>query len=116
MTVSKSTLKRAKTPIQRKRLLSFAAAIGDEEREGGTMLGAAAAGKARAASGWSRRDKEEEKVDHGDEDESGVEIQRLDSETGQTIISKETGTAMNSISFWWLLELHIRDSYHYTVL
>ena len=108
MTVSKSTLKRAKTPIQRKRLLSFAAAIGDEEREGRVMLGAAAAGRGtRAASGWNWRDEgeeggggEEEKGDHGDEDESGVEIQRLDSETGQTIISKESGTAMNPISIF----------------
>lgn len=93
MTVSKSTLKRAKTPIQRKRLLSVAAAIGDEGREG--MVRRRVAGRA-AADGW-REDLEEgggeEKGDRdNEEEECGVEIQRLDSETGQTILSKESGT------------------------
>ncbi len=84
MTVSKSALKRAKTPIQRKRLLSVAAAIGDEESEGVRV-----AGRGKTI-GWRDEEGDEDKIDH-DEEERGVEIQRLDSETGQTILSKEPG-------------------------
>ena len=82
MTVSKSALKRAKTPIQRKRLLSVAAAIGDE--------GSAEAMRRGNTIGWRDEESGEEKRDHDDK-ERGAKIQRLDSETGQTILSKESG-------------------------
>jgi hypothetical protein len=55
VTVSKSTLKRAKTPIQRKRLLSVAAAIGDEEREGALLGVAAGRERSRARGGRRKR-------------------------------------------------------------
>ena len=77
MTVSKSALKKAKTPIQRKRLLSVAAAIDDEDSVRVRNLG---------RRGW-REDGGETESD-GEED---VEMKRLDSETGQTILSKEPG-------------------------
>ena len=86
MTVSKSALKRAKTPIQRKRLLSAAAAIGDGKSEGLVRV----AGRG-AIDGWKEEEEGEEKGDPDDEEESGVKIQRLDSETGQTIIPKDSG-------------------------
>ena len=88
MTVSKSALKRAKTPIQRKRLLSVAAAIGDEKSEGVMRVT-----RREAIEGWKEADGGEEKgVPDDDEEEIEIEIQRLDSETGQTILSKESGT------------------------
>ena len=82
MTVSKSALKRAKTPIQRKRLLSVAAAIDDEESEG--------VREEKGTIGAWREEGGEDKIGH-DEEESGVKVVRLDSETGQTILSKESG-------------------------
>ena len=87
MTVSKSTLKRVKTPIQRKRLLSVAAAISDEEHE--------RAGRRAVTEGWMEEEEErgrgEEREDDDDGDD-GENRARLDSETGQTILSKESGT------------------------
>lgn len=90
MTVSKSSLNKAKTPLQRKRLLSVAAAIDDEYEDG--------VGKSRKErKGW-RDDTGGEKTDEETiEDEFDVKLSRLDSETGQTIVSceaKESGIAI----------------------
>ena len=88
MTVSKSTLKRVKTPIQRKRLLSVAAAISDEEHE--------RAGRRAVTEGWMEEEEEErgrgEEREDGDDGDDGENRARLDSETGQTILSKESGS------------------------
>ena len=91
MTVSKSALKRAKTPIQHKRLLSVAAAIRDEKSER-VIRGAGRGAERGAIDGWKEEDGGEEKEDLDDEEISRVEIQRLDSETGQIMLSKESGT------------------------
>ena len=92
MTVSKSALTNAKTPIQRKRLLSVAAAIEDDRER------AAEGGERRR--GWREKGEGEgEEVSHDEVEEEGtgagdLPLKRLDSETGQTIMgveSKESG-------------------------
>lgn len=83
MTVSRSALNKAKTPIQRKRLLSIAAAVDDQLEESNNLRG--------EIREWREENDEENTLD-GEENES--KIKRLDSETGQTIMgidSKETG-------------------------
>lgn len=78
MNVSKSALKRAMTPIQRKRLLSAAAAIATERQD-------------KTIEGW-KEEESDYKRDHDEgKEEREDEEQRLDSETGQTIPSKESG-------------------------
>ena len=82
MTVSKSGLTKAKTPIQRKRLLSVAAAINDEQGEKNTGI------ESRTETrGWGD---DESGCDIEKEGEIKMELKRLDSETGQTIISTES--------------------------
>ena len=93
VTVSKSALTNAKTPIQRKRLLSVAAAIEDDEER-------AVEGLMRERRGW--KEEEEEKEDNKEEDGGGfscdekaagggdLPMKRLDSETGQTIVGTDT--------------------------
>ncbi len=66
VTVSKSILKRVKTPIQHKRNLSVAVAIGDEESEGVRV-----AGKGNIIR-WREQEAGEDKIDHGEE-ATGVE-------------------------------------------
>ena len=85
MTVSRSALNKAKTPIQRKRLLSIAAAMDDQLLEESNNL--------RSELRTWKKEGDDETTQDGEEDEP--EIKRLDSETGQTIMginSKETGS------------------------
>ena len=84
MTVSRSALNKAKTPIQRKRLLSIAAAADDQLEESNNLRG--------ELREW-KEELDEKNIQDREENES--KIKRLDSETGQTIMgtdSKETGS------------------------
>ena len=84
MTVSRAALNKAKTPIQRKRLLSIAAAIDDQPEESNNLRS--------KIKGW-KEENDEENTQDGEENE--VKIKRLNSETGQAITgidSRETGS------------------------